>query len=489
MGDNGRNMHWNPRRWPGASAVFGRTALFALVFALASLAQPASAQLSLGKLTGTPTPATTQPNPAPAAAPAAPATPQPIALPDVPTRAEDLKRTLRGIYDQMPTRDAITQMKADLDDRDEPLQVKQHELQALLAGTPSSLEVREQENYWRAVERECADSRRQLLAWANLAQSALQQLQQQEPEWKATLAANQATPDLGPTLDLIRSSVRDLTAAQKEIEDSLRVLVNLQVRAADQDQIALDAVQRLTRARAQLNGRLLERDSLPLWQVIARRQAGETASYGHSPRMIAIRSFFGENQPLMVILLALWLLSEIAAYRLFRDSRRWQAGNEEELQVVHIGQCWYAVGLLPPLLFGYLLAPVAPLTVIGGFILVSFIPILLLLPPLIQPASRKLLYWAVALYFFNVAVQLTTLQPSQKRELIFLSMLAGVITFATLIWRSRKTASKISGLLTLGVQLSIVVMAAALTANLGGYVKLAQFLDIFAFTARSLRLR
>ncbi len=479
MGDNGRNMHWHlsSRRAPGASAVFRRTALFALLFAFPIVAAPASAQLSLGKLTATPTPASTQPNPAPAATPAAPATPQPIPLPDVPTRAEDLKRILRGIQDQLPTREAIAQVKSDLDDRDEPLQVKQRELQALLTGTASSLEVREQENYWRNVERDCADARRQLLGWANVAQAALQQLQQQAPEWKATLAANQSTPDLGPTLDLIRSSVRDITTAQKEIEDSLRVLVNLQVRAADQDQLALDAVQRLARARAQLNGRLLERDSLPLWQVIARRQAGEAATYGHSPRMIGVRSFFDENRYLTPILLVLWLLSEIAAYRLFRDSRRWQAGNEEELQVVRIGRFWYAVGLLPPLLFGYLLAPVAPLTVIGAFILASFIPILLLLPPLVQPGSRKLLYCAVALYAFNVLVQLTIVEPSKKRELVFLSMLAGVIIFATLIWRSRKTpAGKISALLSLGVQLSIVVMAGALAANLAGYVKLAQFL-------------
>ncbi len=153
--------------------------------------------------------------PAPAAAP--PAEPQPptaIPLPDVSTRAEELARLLRDTSDQLPTREQLDALKATLAERDATLQAKKKEVDTLLAGSPSSMEVREQETYWHVFSTEGAATRRQLLDWANAAQSAVQQLQALQPQWTLTLEENKSTSDLGPTLDVIRNAVKSIQTAK-----------------------------------------------------------------------------------------------------------------------------------------------------------------------------------------------------------------------------------------------------------------------------------
>ena len=101
-------------------------------------------------------------------------------------------------------------LKATLAERDATLQAKKKEVDTLLAGSPSALEVREQETYWHVFSTEGAATRRQLLDWANAAQSAVQQLQALQPQWTLTLEENKSTPDLGPTLDVIRDAVKSI---------------------------------------------------------------------------------------------------------------------------------------------------------------------------------------------------------------------------------------------------------------------------------------
>src|SRR5208282_2252707 len=78
----------------------------------------------------------------------APAESQPataIPLPDVSARAEELARLLRDTSDQLPTREQLDALKATLAERDATLQAKKKEVDTLLAGSPTSIEVREQE--------------------------------------------------------------------------------------------------------------------------------------------------------------------------------------------------------------------------------------------------------------------------------------------------------------------------------------------------------
>ena len=431
------------RRLPSAVVHLGARAehrvALTLLLILLSFSASATAQAGgslaknpLGSLLGNKnTSQTTQPAPPPS--PAADAQPPTdIPLPEVASRAEELTRLLRDIRSQLPTQNQLDTMKTALTERETLLQTKKKEVDALLAGSPSGLELREQETYWHVISTEGAATRKQLLDWANAAQSAVQQLQALQPQWTATLEENKNTPDLGPTLDVIRDAVKGIQTTKSQAQDLLRVIVNLQVIAANQHQLALDAVDRLGMARAQLKDHVLQRDSLPLWQVFLRRQQGETREFfgNAGTRVIGIKSFVRENSGPFFALALLLVLSLFGAYRLFVMTRGIQPRDERQAQVLVISQHWVSLGILPPLLVAFLLAPLAPLPLIGLAILISFFSILVLLPPLIEPRFHLPLYCLVGVYVCNAILVWITLSPSAKREAQFFVFVAAIVLFA-----------------------------------------------------------
>jgi len=407
-----------------------------------------------------------------------------IPLPDVAARSEDLKRMLRNVSNQLPSPDQLAAAKATLDDRDMELNDREKEVDELLADTPGTLELREQENYWRSEQEQTAALRRQLLDWANVAQSALQQLQAQQPSWHATLQQNEGTPGLGPTLDVIRQSIGDLERLTTQAQDQLRTIVNLQVRAASQDQLALDTLDRLSKARESFDRKLFERDSLPLWQLSERRQMGENNEFflGASQRLLGIRAFAFQAKDALVFLFLLLFASMFGAYRLRLATRHVQPATVRQAQVLRICRHWIALGLLSPLLCAYLLAPLAPLTLIGAVILISFIPILVLLPPLIEPRFRILLYCLAGVYSLSTLISWVGLSPFHKRETEVLVEIVIFALFAYLVRPARVSRAQPgthrNELRIFGMRLAVAMLGGSVVANVFGYVKLAQFLAV-----------
>jgi small-conductance mechanosensitive channel len=444
---------------------------------------PAQSSSPLGALLGKKQSSANQPAPAPAAT--APAEPQPltaIPLPGVSTRAEELARLLRDTSDQLPSREQLDTLKATLAERDVTLQAKKKEVDVLLAGSPSAMEVREQETYWHSFSTEGAATRRQLLDWANAAQSAVQQLQSLQPQWALTLEENKNTPGLGPTLDVIRDAVKGIQTASSQAQELLRTIVNLQVIAANQHQLALDAVDRLAEARAQLKEHVLERDSLPLWQVFTRREVEGTPDFfaNTRTRVIGIKSFVQENSGVFALLAALLLLSLFGAYRLSARTLGIQPAGELQAHALEIARHWVALGVLPPLLIAFLLAPLAPLPLIGLAIVLSFFSIVVLMPPLIGPRFHLPLYCLMGVYVFNAALVWITLPASTKRELQFFGFLVAIVLFAYFLRPKRiaegETTSRSHRLLILGARVALAVLTVSQVANLFGYYKLMLYL-------------
>src|SRR5208283_4597237 len=423
--------------------------LLSLLFSLCiSQLSPAQSSNPLGALLGKNQATASQAAPAPAAA--TPAEPQPlpaIPLPEVSTRAEELARLLRDTSDQLPTHEQLDALKASLAERDATLQAKKKEVDTLLAGSPSAMEVREQETYWHVFSTEGAATRRQLLAWANVAQSAVQQLQALQPQWTLCLEENKNTPGLGPTLEVIRDAVKGIQTTSSQAQELLRMIVNLQVVAANQHQLALDVVDRLGDARAQLKEHVLQRDSLPLWQVLVRRQMAETPDFFANTRgrVVGIKSFVRENSGAFSVVAAMLLLSLFGAYRLSAGTRGIQPADELQARALEIARHWVALGILPPLLIAFLLAPLAPLPLLGLAILLSFFSILVLLPPLIEPRFHLPLYCLVGVYVFNGVLVWITLSASAKRELQFFCFLVAIVLFAYLLRPKRLAEVEATG--------------------------------------------
>ena len=417
----------------------------------------------------------------PAAIPEPPA-PQSIPLPEVAARSQELSQKLRDLASQLPTREQLDAMHTSLSELVPELQSKQKEVDLLLTSTPNSLEVREQETYWRGMKTYTASWQQQLLTWAINSQAVIQKVDEQEPNWTATLQENQGVHDLDPVIALINSNLTEMRKLRALAKEELQTIVAMQIQAGVDVEMAGDVLDRLAVARKQLSGHLLDRDSLPLWQVATRHQMGEThRNYGSvSDRLIAIRAFFHENAGAMVICVILLIVSQMLAYRLHVRVKSVRPEQDLDPMVGLILSHWLALGLLPPLMFGYLLVPNAPMALIGLAILVSFVPILKLLPPFLDRRGKLMLYVLVAFSGFTAAIAWTPVSPIHKRELHFFANLVLFVFFAYILPRfsvaRARGESFLRRLVLLGLWLAVAAVGISLFANLFGYVRLAQFL-------------
>jgi potassium efflux system protein len=412
-----------------------------------------------------------------------PAVPSSIPLPDVAARSLELSQLLRDISSNLPSTDQLQATQTSLTELSPEMETKQKEVTVLLAGTPNSLELGEQDSYWRGMQTDVDASEEQLLAWANNAQSAIEKLDEQEPIWVATLDENRGNHDLEPVLDVITTNLAEIRKLRAQAKIALQLVVNMQIKAGNYDQTTAEVLSQLAHARVQLKGHILDRDSLPLWKVGLRRQAGEnfTMSGSVNSRRIAISSFVHENLSPLIFLLILALVSIFGAHHLYFRTRDKQPKDDLEADAQRVLRHWFALGLLPPLVMGYVVAPAAPITVVGLAVLISFIPILLILPPLLEPRFRLLLYFLGGMYAFNVVVAWLAVNQSAKREFGFVANSLVFFVFAYLVRPSRQQQSKPNRnrqVLLFGVRVAVVALGVSLLANLFGYMKLSHYLGL-----------
>ncbi len=369
-------------------------------------------------------------------------------------------------------------------DQQQTLASKQQETYEVLAGNPSSLDLREYEAYWRGTQSYAADWNRQLLGWANAAQGAINQLNQLEPQWAATLQANQDQHDLGPVLDLIRDNLAGIKKLRLLASEQLQQIVKMQIASSHLDQIANEVLQRVATAATKLKGHILDRDSIPLWQVVTRRQQGESANlYGSAGNRIkGILVFMAQNPGKCVLLLILLVVSLFTSHRIHLTALRNEPMDDSTSTVRLLAHRWISVGVVPPLLAAFLLAPSAPISLIGLTVLLSFGPILRLLPPLVEPRFRMMLYPLAGVYALNLIVVWSSFSPVTKREFSFVTLSAVFLVFAYLARPSGAAASRKvllrHRIVLFGIRVAIAALGAGLVANLFGYLKLWQYLSL-----------
>ncbi len=449
----------------------------------------AAAQNPLTQLvTGKPKPATTAPAsaatpaaPAPATQPAAqPSAPQVIPLPEVAMRLEELTQTLIGVSANLPADDQLQALGNAISQYGAAVEAKRKEADVMLASSPASLELREQETYWRAFQTSSAVWRKQLLGWANAEQAAVNQLNQIEPTWAATLDAYREDHELETLIVLIRGNLDSLHKLRNKATRQLQATVNLQIALGAQEQAATDVMAKLGDAQQALTERLLKRDSLPFWQLGARRQQGENAVLYASARSrwLSISTFVREWTGTVAFLGIFSCASLLFTFRMNRAasrSQREQALPDDASTLIHR---WVALGLLAPLLMSYAFAPSAPFSLIGLTVLFSFLPILRLLAPLLRPSYHKAIRWLAAYYAALILIGWLSLPAVLKRELGFVIALAVFLSLAYLLRPARSVEAKHNSVLVLGARLATLALGVSLVANLLGYVRLAQYVGV-----------
>lgn len=454
-----------------------RVLLLLAIFVSGNLEAQSAKSLFTSQRATTPAEKTATPTPTPSATPF-----KAIPLPQIANEAEKLDGLLLEVSQSLMSVPDLSLTDAKGKSRAEEVQQRAQQVQDLLSGIPNVMQFQDEARYWKGLAEEYASRRRSLTERAAAVENQIGVLDAENSRWTATLEQVRGTPGL----DLVANSVqREVDAIQKlrsEAQHQLNQILTLQNQIAEQDREIVGVLQQLNEARERLRGRLLERDSRPLWTRRQTPVSGEsvsTAIYSSGRRAFTGTTRFARASGLQLVATGvIYLIALLIAFRCRRQARRAETTVSPDVQRL-FGRP-FSVALLASLLTTVGIMNTGPTGVSFVICLVYIVPVLRLLPALIAPEMRKLLFAISIFYFLQWAYLILQFGAVFKREFIVAIIFAAILVFTWLARPSLLTLQPSSSwsrtLFIIGIRIGIAVLALSLVANIVGFVSLSQIL-------------
>jgi len=456
--------------------------LLGVVLFILSAAAPGAVEAQ--KPPTTPTPYS-QISPGSQVPPLPPATEQAIPLPQIADQAKELHNHLMEIYQQLSSIQEALPSEGTTLARAGDIRERALFVDALVNGIPTSLELRDEDQYWLSLNRQFTSEREFLTSSATSLEEQIQFLKVQQSVWQATLDQINQMRGIQGVVDRVQQELSAIKTTRTKVQEQLNLVLTLQSQISEQDQQITEVLTKLSQVRRQLRGHLFERDGHPLWESRELRNL-------ERPMTLSVQrtvdrelkdsgNVLGVNKLRALFALALYALSLFAAFRLkaFVNTR---SGAGLPLQTRQICSRPYSVALVITLVGTIGRFQSATSGVAIFFALLWLVPTLRLLPPLIAPGPRSLLYAIVPVFLLEGARILIPLSPVLKREVFLFNMMLALILLA---WLSRPARlrqlgmeDRSSRLLVFGVRAGIVLLAASLVSNTLGFLSLSQVLGM-----------
>lgn len=457
-------------RQPAALLVFTAVLLLNVV---------AGGQMGLTKALVSPSPTpTSSPQPSPAPGPAT--SDQPIPLPEVADRAEQVDRQLRDIANELIPSDELVRADEAIKTQLEEINQRARQAEDLLPSMPSPIELQEEERYWRTLTQDYSSFRKLLASRASSLGEKVLVLENHKAQWRATLAQIHNVKGIEPVLDRVGLTLKVIDDTRTQTEAELTRIVNLQTQVAQQDQIISQMIARVDDTRKRMRGRILQRDSAPLWRAREEQGVDQSISSVASRTMgrgvLGVQEFLRTKRLRFILSI---LLYGLALWITFHFKHRLASHPDPEVasEAAAVFAHPYAVALLVALLatIGQMLS--APPGILVLIYVLYCVLLLRLSPPLIHSRAVPLLLALGAACFAQGVYLLIQVSPLTRREIFIAVMFAALTGFGWLTrpsairsWEATE-ASISRGLLA--VRIAMGLLAGSIVANVMGFVSLS----------------
>ena len=412
---------------------------------------------------------------------------QRIPLPQIADRVESLDRLLREINSQLRPKWELLEAERKAEAEANEIRQRVLETRELLAGTPTPLELEDEQRYWSSRSLEYSAQRKLRTTHAAELEEQIQLLEAQQPQWQVTWDQVHNASGIEPVAIRIRQALDALQATRSQAQEQLNLIVTLQNRISQHDQQISDVLARLRQVREQERRRILEPDSRPLWEPRELRQSDQVArpqlldSFDRS--FTSAKEFLRARKLATSGLLAVYCLVLIGIYKLRGYAARATTvkTSSEASQVLDYP---FSVALLITLLGMREYVASAPIGIAFAFYLLYLIPVLRILVPLIDARLRILLYVLSLFYVLEGLNLLIQVPTSIRRDLFILIALSALVSLGWLARPSRMRPIMMQGRIRriplIGIRVSLGLLAASLVANISGFFSLAQVLGLTA---------
>ncbi len=423
---------------------------------------------------------------------AAPAAPQPIPLADVAEQAEVALTQIRRLENRGRIDDLIEAAARDLPLLGRDVSFRARETQQLLNRSTTLQSIGNLEEGWRDIESQSAAITKGLTRSAARLDEDLKELEKLEATWATTRAAaveSGAPPTVLERVSDVGSAIA--TAKKRLVADRTRVL-DLQGKSADIGSRAAQTRQALVEAREQAVGRLLYRDSQPLWSSAFWRAPGRSFSGGTGVDLLAqgagLKAYV-DMQGWRFVVHVLFMLG--LATLLARARVRISALAATDVGLRRAGKV-FDIPLVSAMLIGMLAStwfyPYAPRAL---WIIVSVLaaaPVLFFTRRMIDASLHPVLYAALGFYLADRLRDVFAPLPAVSRLMLLAESLLFMLFCAWTIHRASPPSQvppgtrRIWRVLRLAAWLILWLFLVAAGANFNGYVRLADLIvrDVLA---------
>ncbi len=425
------------------------------------------------------------PSPAPS-----PETVRGIPLPEIATRAEQVKRPMREIIARiLPNSETISiadQVKA----LEAQVESNNRQIEERIGATPTLYELRE-------MERDLSFRSLELNRWQKIltdavsqAESDLKWVKAEETTWKATLDQLPQEGSFEVVAERIRLTLADLQRLQERIQERLSQLLVLQDSVSQQDFLVSSQIDHIVLVKQRFQDRLLNRDNRPLWSALLSPTTDEASAglmaepFGQSlaHELSAAREDLKAQKRNFILLALLFLVTLMLNSALAKRIDPLTADDSELRESAEVLKRPVSVATLITLLTYLWLSPITAgiiNSVIALLLLIAFLRVIRLL--IDRPAWLRVpLYVLAILHLSDRARLLVDIAPVIER-MVFLFEIAIAIT--VVIWMLRPnrlnqlSESETARKWTRGVlRVILALLLISLVANVFGFFTLAKVL-------------
>ena len=411
---------------------------------------------------------------------------QPIPLAEIADRAEELDQSVAQITNQLLTTTELSELEQQTGSQEQEILDRSRQTRELLAGTPTSLELDDEERYWRSKSQQYSARRKDLTVRAANLQQQIHSLKTQQSEWQLTLDQVSNVQGIAAIADRARQQLNKAQTTRLVVEAQLNAVLTLQNRVSQEDQQVSELLFRVRDIRQRDRARILQPDSGPLWRMSKSNRVNTSKPavnrfFGRS--LTGATEFIRTHKFATIGLTFTYCLVLLAVFALKRYVLN-SAATDASLELLQLLKTPYSMAVLLGLLATAEYVRSAPTSIAFISYLLYVLPVLRLLPSITRPTLRIFIY-ATVCFYTSQALYLLVQLPFLLSRVAYALLIGSAI--ATLAYISR--SSQVHELLQPGRQMRLIrlcvyvdlcFLIASFVANIAGFFSLAQLLGTAA---------
>ena len=414
----------------------------------------------------------------------APPSAEPVPLSEVPKRLETSRRLLREINERSEPAE-LPEIVKEIEATRGAFTEDVKKAQIAISGSLRAEEILDLEISWKNRGAKIANWQTTISGWNSRLYADLTLLDQEEKIWELSLKSYPPRSLPAEVERAVRDVLGELKKAKSQVQGRIAKVLVLENDLSQRANSISVILGNLSLAKDRFRESLVVAEQAPLWDVGAEWESMRLPAGGVtallSPQLADSGEYIRSHQRRYGFLISMFFVLTIAVSSLSRMVARWAHDHPHFEEATHFLRRPVSLALLitlvPTLLF---FSENSPRLLISLASLVLLVPLLRLLPPLIDPATRPILFVVACFYVFDALRRLVLPVPFFDRLAFLFGDLAAI---AILVWlfrpaRVKKSAENpIPSYLILAFRVVLFLCCVSLGANILGYFALARVLS------------